>query len=93
MSYLAIINTPGYLSEQDELPEFETIREAWQYLLSEVDRSWDDYPDDENGAHIEAHTQMRNINQNEVGTVYAPTPGDRMYDLGVAYSVVESEGN
>lgn len=33
--YLAIINTPGYLSHQDELPEFETVGQAWQYLAQE----------------------------------------------------------
>ena len=59
----------------DELLTFETAREAWQYLVSEVDRSWNEYPEDENGACIDAHTQMHNINQAEPGVIYAGTPG------------------
>ena len=36
MSYLAIINMPGYLPDTDgELPEFETARDAWFYLYHE----------------------------------------------------------
>jgi len=39
LHYMAVINTPGYLSEQDEPPVFATAREAWQYLVSEVERA------------------------------------------------------
>lgn len=90
MPFLATINVPGYLPMDDEPPVFDTAREAWQYLVSEVERSWDDFPEDDNGACIEAHTQFHNVNQDEEGTVYAPTPGyDGNHDLGLAYSVTE----
>lgn len=90
--FAAIINTPGYLSEQDEPAVFDTAREAWQYLVSEVDRAWDDFPEDENGACVDAHSQMHNIDQSRPGTVYASTPGyEGSHDLGIAYSVVEVE--
>lgn len=86
--YHATINVPGYLPMADELVTFDTPAEAWQYLVSEVERSWDEYPEDENGASIDAHTQMHNVNQAETGTIYAPTPGyDGEHDLGLAYSV------
>ena len=87
--YLAIVNTPGYLPMDDDPAAFETTRDAWQYLVSEVDRAWDDYPDDENGACVEAHSLMHYQDQSVPGSVYAPTPGyDGDHDLGVAYSVV-----
>lgn len=90
--YMATINTPGYLPWDDEPPVFDSPREAWQYLVSEVERLWDAYPEDENGACLEAHTGMHNINQEQIGTVYAPTPGyDGSHDLGIAYSVMAVE--
>jgi hypothetical protein len=92
--YVATVNTPGYLPQDDDPPVFDTPREAWRYLVSEVERSWDDYPEDGNGACVEAHTQLHNINQDEPGVVYAPTPGyDGSHDLGTAYcvSIVEDE--
>lgn len=92
MHYLAIQNTPGYLPWSDDPPAFKTTRDAWQYLVSEIDRLWDDHPDDANGACIQAHTLMHSQDQNSVGTIYAPTPGyDGEHDLGVAYSVVVCE--
>ena len=84
MPYAAIVNTPGYMPDGTEEPAtFDTPREAWQYLVSEVDRAWDDYPEDTNGACVDAHTQMHNLDQNLTGTVYAPTPGyEGDHDLG-----------
>jgi hypothetical protein len=88
--YVATINVPGYLPVDDEPPVFDEAREAWQYLVSEVDRQWDEYPEDVNGACVEAHTAMHNVDQSQPGTVYAPTPGyEGSHDLGLAYSVSE----
>ena len=90
--YVATINTPGYMPWDDEPPTFDTPREAWQYLVGEVERSWDDYPEDDNGACIAAHTAFHVQDQSTVGTVYAPTPGyDGEHDLGLAYSVQVAE--
>lgn len=90
--YIATVNVPGYLPMDDDPPTFETPREAWQYLVAEVDRSWDDYPEDDNGACIEAHTSLHVQNQDECGSVYGPTPGyDGDHDLGLAYTVTVVE--
>lgn len=91
LHYMAVINTPGYLSEQDDPPVFETAREAWQYLVGEVERAWDDNENDPQGACVDAHTQLNCIDQNRAGGIHAGTPdytGD--HDLGVHYSVVET---
>ena len=91
--YVATINVPGYLPTDDDPPVFGTAQEAWQYLIGEVELFWDDYPDDESGGCVDAHTQMHNIDQTRPGTVYAATPGPaRMHDLGLAYSVSVAEG-
>ena len=88
MPYVATINIPGDLPMDDEPPVFETAREAWQYLVGEVDRSWDNFPEDESGGCVDAHSQMHNIDQNQEGTVYAATPGvESEHDLGLAYCV------
>lgn len=90
--YVAIINVSGYLPMDDDPPVFDTAREAWQYLVSEVERAWDDFPEDDNGAALEAHTQLHNTDQSQPGTIYAPTPGyDGDHDLGLAYSVEIAE--
>lgn len=47
--YVAIINTPGYMSEQDELPTFDTAREAWEYLAEERMRA-EEAAEDDDGA-------------------------------------------
>lgn len=92
-TYVATVNVPGYLPENDDPPTFDSPREAWQYLVGEVDRWWDSFPEDEAGACIEAHTAMHNLDQSQTGTVYvAATPGYwGDHDLGLAYSVSEVE--
>lgn len=91
--YVATVNIPGYLPMDDDPPVFDTAGEAWQYLVSEVDRLWDEYPADENGACLEAHTLMHNVDHSAPGTVIASTPGyTGMHDLGMAYSVAVWEG-
>lgn len=90
--YAAIQTTPGYLPTEDNPAAFNNTRDAWQYLVSKVDRAWDENPEDENGACIEAHTRMHSQDQSQTGTIYAPTPGYvGDHDLGVAYSVVACE--
>lgn len=76
----------------DDPPVFDEPGEAWQYLVDEVDRFWDYYPEDENGASIEAHTQLHAVDRSQPGTIYAPTPGHvGEHDLGLAYSVEAAE--
>jgi hypothetical protein len=95
MTYVAIVNTPGYLPMDDEPPTFDTAREAWEYLAEErmrADEAWE--PDDENdpdGPQSIDDTQAKleeMARLDRAGTVYAPTPGyDGDHDLGLAYSV------
>lgn len=86
MSYIALIYTPGYLPLSEGVG-FSTPREAWQYLLDELDWEWDYYPDDDD-AFLDVHTQIHNLDQDKPGTVYGPTPGlNSEHDLGLAYSV------
>lgn len=91
--FQAIINTPGYLSEQDEMPEFETAAQAWEHLAYERQRDLEDdmndqadlVDDDQALIEMDSHAE-----DGTVGTVYGPTPGyDGDHDLGVAYSVIE----
>jgi len=87
MPYVATINVPGYLPMDDDPPIFETARDAWQHLVSEVEHGWDMMPDAD-AAYLEVHTQLHNIDQDQTGTIYGPTPGyDGDHDLGLAYSV------
>ena len=90
MKYIATLNVPGYSPVDDDPPVFDTPREAWQHHVGEVNLSWDNHPEDENGACVSAHTQLHNIDQSKPGVIYAPTPGyDGDHDLGLAYCVVE----
>lgn len=71
--YAAIINIPGYLPDT-EPEEFETCQEAWQYLVSELEWSWEvEETQRENFDHdyLQAHTDMHSLDQNLPGTVYA----------------------
>lgn len=84
--YVATINVPGYLPMDDDPPEFDTVREAWDWLLEEHERGGEGFdvaPDPMIVAEFEAMTGT--------GTLYTPTPGyDGDHDLGLAYSVQET---
>jgi hypothetical protein len=91
MGFKAIINVPGYLSNQDELPEFDTCMAAWEYLLAERLRDLDDPMNDEDDQDDDgALDELAGmIYDPKVGTVYGTTPGyDGDYDQGLAYSVI-----
>lgn len=86
-AYAAGWNTPGYLPDT-EPATFDTAREAWQYLVAEVDRAWDEHPDDTNGACVTAHTHLHNLDQTEPGEFITDTPGyDGDHDQGTAWWV------
>ncbi|MBG6106577.1 hypothetical protein [Frigoribacterium sp. CG_9.8] len=86
--FSAIINTPGYLSEQEEVPLFDTAREAWKYLETEYQQQCDG---------IDAYARPRSIlqfatawQQNVSGYVYTSTPGiGHDNDLGRVFSVTD----
>lgn len=86
--FVAIINVPGYMSNQDELPEFDDMSEAWRFLFTERERDLDETNLDETDSCLDELEGM--IESPQLGTVYGSTPGyDGDHDLGLAYSVVE----
>lgn len=104
MTYIATINTPGYLPENDDPPVFDSQAEAWDYLYQERRRLMDEadvigepedpYDGDECLREINAKESVAMNGFDTTGTVYGGTPGyDGDHDLGLAYSVsvVEEE--
>lgn len=99
--YVATINVPGYLPMDDEPPTFETAQAAWEYLADERDRSWDDvFAASDLDTDDDTLTELRRRASDKwlvcdferVGTVYGGTPGyDGSHDLGLAYSVTETD--
>lgn len=103
MLYQAIINTPGYLSEQDEPPVFTSAREAWGYLADErreaEDAAWEAFLEVAEGYSATVNTleafsrgefepSLGASDDDGTGVVYGSTPGyDGDHDLGKAYSV------
>lgn len=89
--FQAIINVPGYLSNQDELPEFDTAASAWEYLIDERLRDLDDPMNDEDNSDDQAIDEMEGyVQDGSPGTAWGRTPGyDGDHDLGLSYSVVE----
>lgn len=105
MRYVAIINTPGYLPQDDEPAEFDDPAEAWDYLYQERRNALDEAgvtgdPDDP----YDGDDCLRYINAKVTVTteghglaedsVYGDTPGyEGSHDLGIVYSVqvVESD--
>ena len=78
--YVAMWNTPGCLPEMDPA-EFDSIPEAWAYLREEIERAWDENPDDAEGEHIAAHAAIHAQDSCEVGSLVA---GRYAYSVSVA---------
>lgn len=97
--FVAVVNTPGYMPDGDGAPAtFDTAWQAWQYLISERNRHFDDMSDGELptfGDNDDALQEMDGYStDNEPGVVYGTTPGyDGDHDLGLAYTVVEAEAS
>lgn len=99
--FTAVINVPGYLSEQDEPVTFDTAREAWEYLAGERERAEEGEDSEQDGEDSDTLTRLRMAAGTGVaaaemtypdgtGVIYGDTPGGRMHDLGVAYSVIKT---
>jgi len=92
MQYLAIINVPGYSPMAEEPAEFETIKEAWEYLAEErrrdeenLDHAAPDYSDTVRSLEYMAMSP-------KCDSVYGPTPGyDGDHDLGLVYTVTHKQ--
>lgn len=103
--YVATINVPGYLPQDDDPAVFDTAREAWQYLAEERERGEDvaellDATLTLVGLNrIVMASRWQNgtptdlgLNPDGTGTVYGDTPGyDGDHDLGLAYNVTLAE--
>jgi hypothetical protein len=101
VTYLATINVPGYLPMDDEPPTFDTAREAWDYLRDERTRGEDDQLesdgdgysatkntlDDIADNYCEATRENYGLDFDGTGTVHGDTPGGRIHDLGLSYTV------
>jgi hypothetical protein len=100
MTYVATVNTPGYLPDStDEPPTFDTASAAWSYLADERRRDEDNATEiDEPGPDelpysetVDALDAYASAGVTE-GTVYGSTPGyDGSHDLGLAYTVTPVE--
>lgn len=88
--FQAIISTPGYLPMADAPARFETIKEAWQYLINDHERACLNSECPCPGTCSDPLSGA--LAQDLLGTVYLPTPGyDGDHDLGLAYTVAEVE--
>jgi hypothetical protein len=98
------INTPGYMPWDDSTTEFDTAREAWDYLLDSRRDQEDDaimaglgtgdgYSETLNRLEQAADGQWDDLGLDPLdgqGTIYGDTPGyDGDHDLGLAYSVID----
>lgn len=96
-TYLATVNTPGYMPWDDDPPTFEDAKEAWEYLADHRRRAEDDLEDE--GGYSATLNQLEMLSRGEMwddflnpitgeGVLYGLTPGyDGDHDLGLAYSV------
>lgn len=91
MPYVATINIPGYLPQDDDPPVFDTAQEAWEYLADERERGEDSAAEEEGPytetvgilravavaleAHNVSHLSGAGITSDGIGTVYGSTPG------------------
>jgi hypothetical protein len=89
--FLAIINVPGYLSEQDDIPSFDTAREAWEYLADQRREHETDAWENDNtipdgySATVNTLEELQrgnwdhfpgaSLDNDGTGLVYASTPG------------------
>lgn len=95
--YLAVVNVPGYLPMADEPAEFDSARDAWEYLADERRRDEDDLGDGEYSETVDALARQADAGWlvcdfERVGAVYGPTPGyDGSHDLGLSYSVTVAD--
>lgn len=62
MVYLATVNTPGYLPENDHPSTFESALEAWEYLLAEREHGEDDtYDESSPSGYSETHAFLARV--------------------------------
>jgi hypothetical protein len=98
MRYIATMNTPGYLPQDDKLHVFDTTGEAWRYLAGEREAGEDstETPEGEEAPWEYSETANTLAEWGEEGhgtdVLYGPTPGYMgRHDLGIAYSVTQVE--
>lgn len=105
MPYLATQNVPGYLPMDDAPPIFDTAREAWDYLRTQRTESEDEALEDDGDGYsackntldtladsgTESDFANVGLDFDGTGSVHGDTPGGRMYDLGITYSVTYTD--
>lgn len=100
--FVATINIPGYLPQDDDPPTFDTARAAWDYLAGERERDEDEDEDVSEYSDTVAYLRYAAsdqcepgslhedwpLNEDGTGVIYGSTPGyDGEHDLGLAYVV------
>lgn len=100
-TYLATINTPGYLPWDDDPPTFEDAKAAWEYLLDHRRNAEDD--DEHAAGYSSTKNTLECLARGDLwedmldpltgeGSVHGDTPGyDGDHDLGLIYSVTITE--
>lgn len=58
MTYIAIVNVPGYSPMSDEPATFDSAQEAWAYLADERERDEDDTLTDDETPYSETHARL-----------------------------------
>lgn len=106
--FMATVNTPGYLPEDDDPPVFDTAQEAWAYHMNAREGHEDDMSDDPEytetvmalryaaGDNVEYGNPHEDwpLNADGTGVIYGSTPGyDGTHDLGLAYCVTLVEND
>jgi hypothetical protein len=95
--YIATMNTPGYLPQDDGVHVFDTPAEAWSYLATERREAEDNDETEYEDAEGDYSDVVDELDAYEScdhgsGTVHGYTPGyDGTHDLGIAYTVTQVE--
>lgn len=91
--YVATVNTPGCLPDtySDDIPVFDSIKEAWKYQAEERTFEWDVTPIDECNCDCCTDDDSAILaEQTQIGVVSLPSVGrckNDPHDLGRNYSV------
>lgn len=89
MTYLAIVNMPGYLPEAEPV-EFDSCAEAWNFISDELERDWEN-DDFFEGSFIEKHKRNKRWSDVWHSTLSELVPGGRVAPNGFAYCVEVAE--
>jgi hypothetical protein len=92
MHFHVIVNQPGYSPMSDNFPRFETIKEAWECVVDELERDYDSDldldPEDVEERYRPAITAAM---WDHLAPGYVHVPGPTNTHLGMVYNVIECD--